>query len=101
MRVLMRGLLMVLVSGVCIVSLGADGADKRLPIPTKAAQVKALELVHDVFKEDIEATKDPQAKAKLAVNLLQQGKESREDAATRYEKALSDGGAPLAEPARV
>lgn len=70
--------------GLVALSLHAGDTGKKLPVPSEAAQARALALVLDIFKEDIDSAKTPQAKAKLAANLLQQGKESRDDAANRY-----------------
>ena len=61
-----------------------DDAGKKLPIPAQPAQDKALALVLDIFKEDIERVQGTEAKARLALNLLQQGKEQSDDAANRY-----------------
>jgi hypothetical protein len=80
----MRGTSMLVVCGLLAVSLRAGDAAKKLAIPDQAAQAKVLALVLDIFKEDIQAARDQPAMAKLAANLLQQGKESRDDAATRY-----------------
>jgi hypothetical protein len=77
-------MLVLFVGSLCVFAQGVGEASKRLPVPDQAAQGKALALVLDVFKEDIEAAKDPQAKAKLALNLLQQGKESKDEPANRY-----------------
>jgi len=83
-EVFMRGLMMLLVVGVLTWSLAADETGKKTPIPDQAAQAKALALVLDIFKDDLQAAQEPEAKVKLAVNLLQQGKESRDDAANRF-----------------
>jgi WD40 repeat protein len=80
----MRGLMILFVSAAVIFSLSAQDAGKKLPIPDQAAQAKALALVLDIFKEDMDAAKDAEAKTRLANNLLQQGRESRDDAANRY-----------------
>src|SRR4051794_15709903 len=83
-RFSMRQIVLLLVIGVSALALGAEEPGKKLPVPSAAAQAKALALVMDIFKEDIQAAKEPEAKVRLAVNLLQQGKESRDDAANRY-----------------
>jgi hypothetical protein len=80
----MREILMLLVTALFAFAQSADDAGKKQPVPDQAAQAKALALVHDVFKEDIQAANNAEAKAKLAANLLQQGKESRDDIANRY-----------------
>src|SRR5262245_42762811 len=60
------------------------GAGKKQPIPDKAAQEKALALVLDIFRDDFTDAKTPEAKAKLASLLLQQGRESRDEPANRF-----------------
>lgn len=73
----------VAVLGLATWSLG-QGEGKRLPVPDQAAQAKSLKLVLDVFMDDIAAAKDAEARAKLAGNLLQQGRESKDDLANRF-----------------
>jgi hypothetical protein len=60
-----------------------EGA-KKLPVPDQQAQARALNLINDIFKEDIALAKEPEAKSKLAAYLLQQGRESKEFPANRY-----------------
>jgi WD40 repeat protein len=57
---------------------------KKQPIPDKKALAKADNLVRDIFKEEIDKAKSPEALSKLAIYLQQQGDESTEDAAARY-----------------
>ena len=80
----MRGILMLLVGSAFALAQTSGDPSKKLPIPDKAAQAKAFGLVMDVFKDDIKAAANAEAKSKLALTLLQQGKDSRDDAATRY-----------------
>src|SRR6516164_3725658 len=63
--------------------LHAGGAGKA-PLPPKAAQDKALKLVLEVFQEDLAAAKEPAARVKLAAELLQQARETKDDQALRY-----------------
>src|SRR5688572_8140196 len=60
------------------------GPVKKAPVPDKAAQDKSFSLVLDIFKEDFESAKSPEAKTKLATHLLQQGRESRDNLGDRY-----------------
>jgi sugar lactone lactonase YvrE len=76
------------------VLLAGANDTRRLPIPDKTSQAQAVQLVEDIFKEDIAAARDPASRSKLATVLLQQGKESRDDPATRY--VLYSIGADLA-----
>src|SRR5437879_997122 len=80
----MRAITILLIGGLFALAQSAGESGKKLPVPDQAAQAKSLALVLDIFGEDIKAAQEPQAKAKLAINLLQQGKESRDDAANRY-----------------
>ena len=80
----MRALLILFVAGALSLTLGAQESGKKQPIPDKAAQAKALALVLDIFKEDIDNAKEPAQQTKLAASLLQQGKEIRDDPAVRY-----------------
>src|SRR5205823_4024435 len=77
------GLLALLLLGGAAL-LHADDAAKRLPVPAKAAQARAEELIRDIFKDDLAAAKEPADKSKLAGYLLQQGKETKDDPAARY-----------------
>ncbi len=75
----------LLLSGLFAVSLRADDAGKKLPIPDASLpRPRRCALVLDIFKDDIQDAKDAEAKARLALNLLQQGKEQSDDAANRY-----------------
>ncbi|MCI0377324.1 MAG: hypothetical protein L0215_06950, partial [Gemmataceae bacterium] len=76
------GLCAFLLSGLALCQIPAEG--KKHPLPDKAAQAKSLELVRDIFKDDYAAATTAEAKAKLAQNLLQQGKESRDDLSNRF-----------------
>lgn len=62
----------------------AGGSGKKQPIPDKAAHARSLALIEDIFKEDFQNAKTPEAKSKLAGLLLQQGRESKDDASNRY-----------------
>jgi WD40 repeat protein len=70
----------------CLSSLSFSAGEpgKKLPVPDKAAQAKSLALVLDIFKDDLAEAKKAEAKSKLAAFLLQQGKESKDDAANRF-----------------
>ena len=57
---------------------------KRAAIPDPKAQAKSLQLIHDIFGDDYEQAKAPEAKNKLASTLFQQGKEVKDDPATRF-----------------
>jgi WD40 repeat protein len=66
-------------------ALDAAGPPKARPaIPDKKAQSKAENLVLDIFKEELDKAKTPEAQTKLALYLQQQGDESNDDPAARY-----------------
>ena len=84
-------------------NLDARGPGKKQPIPDKKNLAKADELVRDIFKDEIDKAKIPEAQAKLATYLQQQGDESNEDPAARYvlycyarDLAIAAGDAKLA-----
>src|SRR5438045_27917 len=83
--------------------LAAQSGDKRQPVPAEAALKQADALVLEFFKEDIDNAKDAASRAKLAGVLLQQGKETKDNAGARYvllryaaDLAAAAGDAPLA-----
>lgn len=58
---------------------------KRTAVPGEPARARAEKLIREIFQEDIEAARSPEAAAKLASTLLQQGKDRANDAAHRFE----------------
>src|ERR1043165_941481 len=58
--------------------------EKKIPVPDQAAQDKAFKLVLDIFGDDLNQAKTPALRSKLAATLLAQGKEVKDDPATRY-----------------
>src|SRR5262245_30227930 len=81
----------------------AQEVQKKHPVPAEKAQAKARDLIFDIFKDDLEHAKEPDAKSKLAAYLIGQGKESRDDLTNRYvlyieatALAAAAGDAPLA-----
>jgi WD40 repeat protein len=84
-------------------NLDAGGPGKKQPIPDTKNLAKADELVRDIFKEEIDKAKTPEAQGKLAIYLQQQGDESNEDPAARFvlyryarDLAITAGDAKLA-----
>src|SRR5205823_4609513 len=64
---------------------GDQPARKKLPVPDKAGQLKAHKLVQEVYGEDYaKAREDPVALAGLARTLLQEARDTTDDAAARY-----------------
>jgi hypothetical protein len=59
-------------------------APPKLPIPDKASQVRAMDLIESIFRDDLAAAKEPEAQSKLAAYLLQQGRESKDEPGNRY-----------------
>jgi WD40 repeat protein len=74
----------LVIAALCCSPPSAQESVKKHPVPSEKAQAKARELINDIFKDDIQNAKEPEAKAKLAAYLMQQGKESRDDATNRY-----------------
>src|SRR5262245_3098877 len=65
-------------------SLCAGDDVKKVPVPGKNALAKSAALIKDIFGDDIAKAKTGDLKSKLATVLLQQGDESKLDAADRY-----------------
>ncbi len=58
---------------------------QKAPIPTQKAQAKADALVRELFADDLaQAGKDQSARLRLAVTLLQEGKDTTDDTAGRF-----------------
>src|SRR5262245_5879330 len=68
----------------CISSLTAGDEVKKVPLPGKKELAKSASLIQDIFGDDIAKAKTSEARSKLATTLLQQGDESKLDAADRY-----------------
>jgi WD40 repeat protein len=60
------------------------GSPGKTPVPPSAAQEKARKLVLEVFQDDLKNARDSAARAKLAAELLQQGRDTRDDLALRF-----------------
>jgi WD40 repeat protein len=71
-------------SSVALLTADAAQGTTRGPIPDAAAQAKALNLILDIFGTDYKKAATNDAKSKLAATLFQQGKEVKDDDATRY-----------------
>jgi len=104
-KLTLRGVGMtVLVAATCIgTTPSAQEPVKKHAVPPEKAQAKARELIFDIFKDDLQNAKEPEAKTKLATYLIGQGKESRDDLTNRYvlyieatALAAAAGDAPLA-----
>jgi hypothetical protein len=65
-------------------ALSRAGAPGKAAPPDKASQNKALKLVLEVFQDDLKNAQDSAARAKLAAELLQQGRETKDDMALRF-----------------
>jgi WD40 repeat protein len=62
---------------------GQDG--KKRPVPPTEAQAKILKLIQELYADDLAKASDDRAlKARLAQTLLQEGKDTADDAAGRY-----------------
>jgi hypothetical protein len=65
-------------------SLLRAGGAGRIPLPTAAAQEKARKLVMEVFQDELKNAREPAARAKLAAELLQQGRDTRDELTLRF-----------------
>lgn len=62
-----------------------ESGGKKNPVPTQAAQQKALKLIHELYKEEIDkAAKDVAAKGRLAGTFLQEARDTNDYSAGRY-----------------
>ena len=67
---------------VCHASLSAQD---KLPVPSPAAQARALLLIDELFKEDLaRLKKEPGFAAALALRFLEEGRDTRDFPAGRY-----------------
>jgi hypothetical protein len=64
-------------------SLQAEEAVKKAPVPSSEAQAKAEKLIKEVYKESYE-NRDPANLRTLATVLFQEGKEARNDLVARF-----------------
>jgi WD40 repeat protein len=80
-----RGWLMI-GAAMMLLCLGAHGQEsKRHAIPSKDAQAKAEALIQEVYKDEFsKARNDPAALGRLALTLLQEGKDTTDLIAGRY-----------------
>jgi len=98
-----RPFLFTVLAGLALVTLLQADDPEKARIPSKEEQARAHSLIVEIFKEDFVNARDAAAKSKLASNLLQQGKESKDEPANRYmlyraarDLAAQAGDAPLA-----
>jgi hypothetical protein len=63
---------------------GSVVADDRLPIPDKAAQKEAVDLVKEVFGKEIKAAQTPDQKLALTKKLLEQSSGTNDGPSVRY-----------------
>lgn len=57
---------------------------KKLPVPDEAAREKAVKLVRETFKDELDKAKNPDDKKALARRLLQQATETKDDPPGQY-----------------
>src|SRR5262249_56077158 len=73
----------VLVLGLGLSTVAAQ--EKKRAVPPAAAQAKVGRLIQELYQDELaKAAKDPAAKLRLAQTLLQEGKDTGDDAAGRY-----------------
>ncbi len=85
-RALPFALIVILASLAWLVQPVGTSAQKSVkhPLPDTAAIDKAKKLIVDIFGDDFAKATTNDAKARLASTLFQQGKEVKDDPATRY-----------------
>lgn len=66
------------------VAAPADDTSTAVPVPDAAAQEKAFRIVKDLFKDEIDAAKNPATKLELAKTLMQRGMDTQGDPAGQY-----------------
>jgi hypothetical protein len=73
---------------VLILGLGLSavaGQEGKKAVPSAAAQARVVKLIAELYQDELaKAAKDPAAKLRLAQTLLQEGKDTTDDAAGRY-----------------
>jgi hypothetical protein len=73
----------LLVLGLGLPAVAQDG--KKRPIPPQASQAKVVKLIQELYGDDLaKATDEPSVKVRLAQTLLQEGRDTVDDAAGRY-----------------
>jgi len=74
------------IAAFALVSLALNAAQgpTRGAVPESTAQAKSLTLILDIFGDDYKKATTNEAKTRLAATLFQQGKEVKDDDATRY-----------------
>jgi hypothetical protein len=86
-RRLLLGLGFLVAGGLAVHVSALRGGEpaKKAPVPAKDVQSKAEALVREVFKSEFaKAEKDSAARARLALTLLQEGRETGDFPAARY-----------------
>jgi hypothetical protein len=80
-----RTVLVLAVVGLVVLSLPAQDTPKKEPVPDKESLAKAEGLIKDLYKAELAKVKDDaDAGKKLAADLLQQGRDTRDDSALRF-----------------
>ena len=74
---------LVLGFALCVASAAQDG--KKRSVPSPEAQAKIHKLIRELYQDDLaKAEKDTAVRSRLAQTLLQEGKDTVDDAAGRY-----------------
>jgi hypothetical protein len=78
----MTGLLLLV--GLNLSAVGEQGGKKKA-VPSAAAQAKVVQLIRELYQDELaKAQQDPAVKVRLAQTLLQEAKDTADDAAGRY-----------------
>src|SRR5437773_7810418 len=66
-------------------SPAGESGGKKDPVPTQVAQQKAIKLINELYKDEIDkAAKDVAAKGRLAGTFLQEARDTNDYSAGRY-----------------
>jgi hypothetical protein len=65
-------------------SVAAQEAEKKLPVPNAEAQAEATKLIREVYGEEYASAKSAEQKKTLAKKFIQKASETKDDAAARF-----------------
>lgn len=79
------GLLVAFALALCLGDLHGQQPGKKQPVPSKAAEEKALKLIGELYgPELVKSIQDKEARLKLAQVFLNEGRDTTDDLAARY-----------------
>jgi hypothetical protein len=82
---LCRGLVVAGVVWLVMGSVAKAQGEKKAPVPVGEANVRAAKLIQELYQGEMDkAAKDPAAKGRLAITLLQEARDTNDDLAGKY-----------------